>query len=159
MATTHTLSGNIFKLARAPFGAKDLSVSVVTNLPHRGALVDKTTNGIYLGGFPADVNSSTGDFTSELIDTSATDLNVAANTLEYEVRAVYVDPATGKRETWTSGWFPFTADANLADITTDVEPMAVQSASGYAADAAESAALARSISDIDTTDAAMKATF
>ena len=155
MASTHTLTGNVYDLTGATLGATGVRVTVVTNLPAKSALIDKTTNSIHLGGKHADLDPSTGLFTIDLIDTSATDLNVAANTLEYEVRAEYVNPATRVRSTWTSGWFPFTADANLADITTDVEPLAVQSASEYAAAAAASAAEAEAISGLTGEDAAV----
>jgi hypothetical protein len=155
VATTHTLTGNVYDLTGATLGATGVRVVVVTNLGARDALVDKTTNSIHLGGKVADLNPSTGEFTIDLIDTSATDLNVAANTLEYEVRAEFVNPANRVRSTWTSGWFPFTADANLADITTDVEPLAVQSASTYAAAAAASAAEAEAISGLTGEDAAV----
>jgi hypothetical protein len=135
VATTHTLTGNVYDLTGATLGATGVRVVVVTNLGAKEALVDKTTNSIHLGGKPADVDPSTGLFTVELIATDATDLNVLANTLEYEVRVEYVNPASTVRSTWPSGWFPLTADANLADITTDVEPMAVESASAYAQEA------------------------
>lgn len=155
MASTHTLTGNVYDLTGATLGATGVRVTVVTNLPAKSALIDKTTNSIHLGGKHADLNPSTGEFSIDLIDTSATDLNVAANTLEYEVRAEYVNPATRVRSTWTSGWFPFTADANLADITTDVEPLAVQSASGYALEAKGYRDEAEAISGLTGEDAAV----
>lgn len=166
MASTHTLTGNVFDLTGATFGATGLRVYVVTNLPPREALVDKTTNGIHLGGKPADVNTTTGEFDVDLIDTSATDLNVQANTLEYEVRAEFVNPATSVRSSWASGWFPLTADANLADVTTDASPMAAVSASAYAQEAAgyrdetlaaKQAVEERVVDDLGTTDGQTKA--
>lgn len=168
MATTHTLTGNVYDLGAVPFGAKQIRVYVVTNLPTKppAALIDKTTNGIHLGGKPAVVDLATGGFTIELISTDATDLNVPANEVQYEVRAEYIDMATQARATWPSGWFPITADANLADIATEVSPMAVSSASGFAQEAAASADAAQAaleaaqdivVTDLGTTDGQMTA--
>lgn len=173
MASTHTLTGNVYDLTGATFGATGIRVTVVTNLPAKEALIDKTTNSIHLGGKTADLNPSTGVFTVDLIDTSATDLNVVANTLEYEVRAEYVNPGTRARSEWASGWFPITADVNLADVATDASPMASVSASTYAVEAAgyrdqtetlrnETATdrayvEARVVEDLGTTDAQTKA--
>lgn len=165
MASTHTLTGNVHDLAGVPLSGTDIRVSVVTNLGDGEALVDKTTNRVHLGGKPASVDG-TGMFTIDLIDTNATDLNVVGGTLEYQVQAEYVDKATRQRPLWTSGWFPLTADANLADITTDVSPMAVQSASAFAQASADSAAAAEAsyqaaadlvITDLGTTDGQTKA--
>ena len=134
MATKHTLTGNVYDLAGIPLGATGVRVAVVTNLPKGEALIDKTTNSIHLGGKPATLDQA-GAFTVDLIATDATDLNVAANTLQYEVQVEYVDPANRGRTTWASGWFAMTADANLADLATDASPIAVATASSYALEA------------------------
>lgn len=133
MASKHTLTiTELATLAGIPH-AKNIRATVVTNLPKGEALIDTTSNEIMAGGESIKLTNGTGAI--DLPATDATDLNVVANTVQYEVRAEYVDPATRGRETWRSGYFALTGDANLADVATDASPMAVASASAYALEA------------------------
>lgn len=155
MATKHTLTiTELATLAGVPY-AKNIRAYVVTNLPKGEALIDTTTNEIMAGGLAITLLNGSGSVS--LPATDATDLNVVANTVQYEVRAEYVDPATRGRETWRSGYFALTGPADLADLATDASPMAVESASAYAQEAKDARDEAVTITGISSTDSAVAA--
>jgi hypothetical protein len=158
VGTTYTLSGDTGTLIPDAL-LKSTHARVETNLPRGTALIDKTADagGIKLGGGKIDV-AADGTFTVPLLGTANTGLNIPANELRYQVVIEYTDAGTRAAMVWRSGWFELTADADLKVIAPEVEPLAVSSASTFAQEAAASAALARSIAEIDTTDAAIKTT-
>ena len=167
MGTTYTLSGDFSDLLGDEVDTGKISAYVRTNLPAGTALIDTTAtaDSIRLGNGKITV-AADGTFSVTLLGTANTGLNVAANTLRYEVVAEYVNRASRGRSTWRSGFFELTANSDLKTLTTDVEPMAAVSASGYALEAkgyrdeaaASAAAVeARVVEDLGTTDAQTKA--
>lgn len=141
-----------------------IRVSVRTNAG--GAIIDPTAGTILLGPWSDQIRGSETATPSLPVtdgDTNPTDF-------QYTVDLNYTDAADRKRKTWNSGWFSFTAAANLAEIAAEqyapptwqstfissVEDIRDQ-AEGYADAAAASAALAHDISNIDTSDGVVKA--
>lgn len=110
---------------------------VRTNLPAGTALIDKTATAksVKLGLGRIDVPRTGGATLVTLLGTANTGLNVPANELRYEVIVEYANPGQKGLRTWSSGFFPLTANVNLKDVAVDVEPLAVTSASTYALEA------------------------
>lgn len=166
MAATFTLTGNLADIVGddLPYPSS-VDAYLVANIPHGDALIDLTTNKHHLGSRKLDVDTATGAFTQTgVVDTDATDLNVEAGTLRWQVEVSFRN-GKGVRQPYTSGWFEMTADANLATLARDASPMAVASASQYAQDAlaaqagAEAALAAAQdliVSDLGTTDGQTK---
>ncbi len=136
MAATFTLTGNLNDVVDdvLPYPTS-VDAFLVANIPAGDAIIDLTTNKHHLGTHRIDVDKTSGAFTVPgVLDTDATDLNVAAGTLRFQVEVTYRNGA-GHRQPYTSGWFEMTANANLATLARDASPMAVQSASQYALEA------------------------
>lgn len=125
MGTTKTLTGHVGTLA----GAAPTSVHaayVMTNLPAGKALIDVDDSpaapaSVRLGPGRLDFDRTTGRFTVSLLATDNTTLNVAPNTLRYQVLIEYNQPGTSGLTTWESGFFPLLADVDLKDVAPDVE--------------------------------------
>lgn len=121
MASTVTLTGDLASLIGG--NVQRVRAYLETNLPADQALVDTTRNLVMLGDQELTL-AADGTFTAVgLVVTNATDLNVAANTLQYRVVAKYLDGTAGEK-TWTSGWFFLTASADLADVAATAVPAA-----------------------------------
>lgn len=133
MAATYTLSGDTNALI--PSGTVRITrARIVTNLPANAALVDTTGKKVHLGDGDVTV-AGDGTFSETLVGTNATDLNVAAGTLRYQL---LIDYTSGRRNgTYASGWFEITANANIADpgFLDNADPVAVASSSTYALEA------------------------
>ena len=154
MGTTYVLSGDFAD--QLGDNLKSLTAYVRTNLPAGSALIDTTAtaNSVRLGTGKIDV-AADGTFSVTLLGTANTGLNVAANTLRYEVVVEYVDPGSRGRKVWSSGFFELTANTDLKDVVVDVEAIAVASASQYAAAAQASADQAAAITGLTGEDAAV----
>lgn len=127
MPTLRTLTGDLddFLGGESLPGVK---VYIEHNLPEGQAVVDTTNNKVRLGKRKQVSLTGTAFTITGLFDTSSTDLNVEANTLQYQVVAEY--RGEGNRpSTWKSGWFALTANSDLADLATDANPMVAQAAS------------------------------
>ena len=90
-------------------------VQVLTNLPPRAAVIDSTGQTVNLRAGVV-TPAADGTFSVSLIDTSATDLNVTG--LQYRIVA---SGRVGRNtETFDSGWFSFTAAADITELDLDV---------------------------------------
>lgn len=177
--TTAALSGNI----------KDLGLEIPDNyLPRVVLVVEANTTGSLLrdtagntllaGAKRIAVDKTTGEFSQTLVTTNSADIMPAADRL-YRATLIYPSGKPGeKNQTVTSGWFPFTAAASLADVWLGIEVTAVSTAvyqsisqsvdlaaasattaSASATSSAASASLARTLvtSDLGTTDGQTRA--
>ncbi len=122
MATIYTVTGNVFALIG--ISPRFVQAFIRTNVESGGALIDHTTNKIYLGGSPVDV-ATDGTFSAGLPATNATDLNVLPNTLRYELVVNYAD---NQGRVWESGQFQLTADLNLGSSAANLDTPSVSPA-------------------------------
>jgi hypothetical protein len=85
-----------------------VKVWIESNLPD-GAVVDTSGNMIRVGNPTADVSvAGSGSFVGLPLTTFVTGM-------QYRVFVEYPDAGTARRETWSSGWFDFTATGDLTD--------------------------------------------
>lgn len=118
--TRHELSGNLVDIIGQPLldtwslrRPRETRAWVETNLPAGAALV--TTEGILLGPRVLDLDLETGVFTPlDLVATDSGDLTLPDDVeLQYQVVVRYPNNVTRSLDTWASGWFDFTAAADL----------------------------------------------
>lgn len=154
MGTTYALTGDLSNQLATDL--KSVYAYVRTNLPPGTALIDTTvTSGsVRLGTGKIDV-AANGSFSVTLLGTANTGLNVAPNTLRYEVVVEYTDIGTRQKMVWRSGFFELIADTDLKDIAPDVEAIAITSASAYALEAKGYRDEAEAIAGLTGEDAAV----
>lgn len=110
-----TLTVNPYTLVGANPSAA-VVVTVRTNTG--GAIIDADANKIFLGTASASVKDG-GVATFDLPVTNGA-TNPTGFQYTVDLRFMYTKPdGTKDRDTWNSGWFSFTADANLADVTAE----------------------------------------
>ncbi len=90
-----------------------ISARLMTNLPSGAAVMDETNKTVNLGSGKVAVGQD-GKATLPLILTNSTDLNIAANTLQYRLLAEAA--VGGDRPKFDSGWFAFTAAADITEL-------------------------------------------
>ena len=90
-----------------------ISARLMTNLPSGAAVMDETNKTVNLGSGKVAVGQD-GKATLPLILTDSTDLNIAANTLQYRLLAEAA--VGGDRPKFDSGWFAFTAAADITEL-------------------------------------------
>ena len=133
----------------------DVRVTVRTNTG--GAIIDADANKIFLGTYSVKTKAA--------VEISLPVTNGATNPTgyQYAVDLNYIDAATRERDTWTSGWFSFTAAANLADVAAEqyVPPTwmttAVATLDGYVTQVEAARDATIDISNISTSDAVVEA--
>ncbi len=103
-----------------------ISARLMTNLPSGAAVMDETNKTVNLGSGKVDVGQD-GKATLPLILTDSTDLNIAANTLQYRLLAEAT--VGGDRVKFDSGWFAFTAAADITELDLQ-QPALIPSGSG-----------------------------
>lgn len=106
MTTKFTLTGDVS-------GFKAAMVYVDTNLGDQ-PLIDLDADEVAIADRLRIPVTSTGTFSTLLIATNSTGTNVSGGTLRYQVVVEYKS-SKGERLTWSSPFFAFTADADLAD--------------------------------------------
>lgn len=160
--TRYTLTGDFGDIVGDEFNQRSVKAFLSTNLPAGQALVNLADNEIQIGARELALDTS-GSFSVSLIASNSADTNIASGTLEYRVTFSYVNPATRTRDTWDSGYFELTADADLSDVAgTIAAPIAWRTAFiadmeaiQAAAEAARDAAV--DISGISTSDGVVEA--
>lgn len=141
MPTSYTRTGDINTLLGGEHRARSVSVFVRPHLTGDEPLIDQTGKKILAGPSRVPV-AADGTFTVTLPGTDSTDLNVLAGSWWYELTVVYPNALAGQQHarnpetTWTV-YFHLTASGDFADpgFLDDAAPLAVESASKYAAQA------------------------
>lgn len=142
-----TLTFNVADLVGADFDARRTKVWIEANVD---PIIDTTGKVVRFGDAKATVgDDGTGSF-DDLLATNATDINPTGF-----LYRVWVDYASrsGQRQQWNSGWFPLTADTDLALVApqANVPPPAATTDSGIASQlnnaGSLSAAAVRGIAD------------
>lgn len=150
----YTLTVDPYAISGAAPGS-DVAVKIRTNTG--GAIIDAAADKIFLGSHR--VNTKT----AVTISLPATNGATNPTNFQYAVELEYADPVTREREKWDSGWFSFTAAANLADIVAEqYVPPTWQSAFTASMEAIRDKSAANladqvNISGISTSDAVVEA--
>lgn len=132
-------------------------VRIIVRTNTGGAIIDSAANKIFLGTYSVDTE------TTATISLPVTNGATNPTNFQYAVDLEYVDAATRTRKTWSSGWFSFTAAANLASIAAEqyVPPTwmttAVTTLQGYVTTAEAARDATVTISGLTGEDAAVGA--
>ena len=111
MATRYDLTVDFNDLLGAE--PSRIAARLTTNLPRGAAVMDETNQTVNLNTGKVNV-ANDGTATLSLISTASTDLNIAADTLQYRLTA---EATVGRdRVTFDSGWFAFTAAADITEL-------------------------------------------
>lgn len=113
MTTSHTLTGDFASILGGSVRPPSVFATIGTNLGSV-ALVDLDNNEVRLPGTVRLTLDADLTFSLDLLATNSTGMNVTDGTLRYIVRAQYED-ANRQMQTWSSGYFELTADADLSD--------------------------------------------
>lgn len=124
MADTFTLEGTISSLGIATHDSV-IHAYVQSNIMPGDGLLDTTGEVLMLGAEAVKVDRGTGAWSVGLVDTDATDLNVGAGVLLYELVVHYYDAGARDERVYTSGWFELTSDTDFAKLDLDVSVTAV----------------------------------
>lgn len=150
MATRYDLTVDFNDLLGAE--PSRISARLTTNLERGAAVMDETNQTVNLNTGKVTV-ANDGTATLSLISTASTDLNIAADTLQYRLTA---EASVGRdRVTFDSGWFAFTAAADITELDLDVPGVTPAWRSEFMAQAESLLAQQESLAGIDTTDAAV----
>lgn len=113
MTTTHTLTGDIGSIISGT-EIRSAEATIRTNLTGAdAALVDLDNDVVAMRGPERITLAADGTFSIVLIATNSMGINVTDDSLRYTVDVRWKD-ALGQKQSWTSGGFELTADADLS---------------------------------------------
>lgn len=97
--------------------SRKVKVVVSTNLPTDEAVIDLEHNRVLAGRGEVQVATDGSFAIEDLIGFDSEDVNPAG--IQYKFDLVYMDAATRKEGTWSTGWVSITADIDLADLVAE----------------------------------------
>ena len=122
MAQMHLLTGTLVDLGLSPLADRTPYVVVTTNMPGGHPVMDSTGH-VVLPTTRVAVNAA-GEWAVSLIDTSATDLNIEPDTLQYTLIAEGAPEGMRQSGTVKVGPFPLTSAQRIDQVDADTPAIA-----------------------------------
>lgn len=155
MAQMHLLTGTLVDLGLSPLADRTPYVVVKTNMPGGHPVMDSTGH-VVLPTTRVAVNAA-GEWSVSLIDTSATDLNIEPDTLQYTLIAEGAPEGMRQSGTVKVGPFPLTSAQRIDQVDADTPAIAPSWRSAFRDEMEQVKDEVRDLSQIDTPDALVAA--